>query len=75
MLKKLVDAKARIWGDEAHACDIQVEWSDRYGRYMYYANCESTLERCQLGDGNYEGVLNDMFYDYCVENASYMGVS
>jgi hypothetical protein len=28
-----------------------------------------------LSDRNCDAVLNDMFYDYCVENASYMGVS
>jgi hypothetical protein len=28
-----------------------------------------------LTDRNYLEVLNDMFYDYCVENASWMGVS
>jgi len=28
-----------------------------------------------LTDTNYREVLNDMFYDYCVENASWMGVS
>jgi hypothetical protein len=28
-----------------------------------------------LNDKNYERVLNDMFYDYCCENADWMGVS
>jgi hypothetical protein len=33
------------------------------------------MEEKRLTESNYERVLNDMFYDYCVENASYMGVS
>lgn len=64
-------AKARIWGDESHACTIVYEVST--GRY--YANCDSTMNQKRITENNYENVLNDMFYDYCVENASYMGVS
>jgi hypothetical protein len=75
MLKKFVDCKARIWGSEAHACTIVFHVSPLDGRTRFYAECESTMERCRLTDNNYEEVLNDMFYDYCVENASYMGVS
>jgi len=69
MMKKFSDAKARIWGCEAHRCTIGYEpMANRY-----YA--ETELDRKRLTDKNYERVLNDMFYDYCVENASYMGVS
>jgi hypothetical protein len=71
MLKKFVDCKARIWGSESHACRIVYEVAA--GRY--YAECESTLDQKRLTESNYERVLNDMFYDYCVENASWMGVS
>jgi hypothetical protein len=71
MLKKFVDAKARIWGSEAHACTIMFE----VGKGKFYAECDSTLDRRLLKDKNYEEVLNDMFYDYCCENASWMGIS
>jgi hypothetical protein len=62
-------ARNRIWGDEAH--NLTIVWEN--GRY--YADCESTLDRRRLTDTNYENVLHDMFYDYCVENADWMGVS
>jgi hypothetical protein len=71
MLKKLVNAKARIWGSEAHACTIIYEVSTG----KFFAECASPVAHRRLTDSNYEEVLNDMFYDYCVENASYMGVS
>ena len=71
MLKKFVDAKARIWGSEAYACTIVYEVSTG----KYFAECDSPLANRALTDKNYLEVLNDMFYDYCVENASYMGVS
>ena len=71
MLKKFVDCKAQIWGSESYACTIVFEVSTG----KYFAKCESTLEEKNLTKQNYERVLNDMFYDYCVENASYMGVS
>jgi hypothetical protein len=75
MLKKFVDCKNRIWGNEANACNITFVVSKLDGRIRWYAECASTLERCRLTDSNYEEVLNDMFYDYCVENAEWMGVS
>ena len=71
MLKKFVDCKVRIWGDESYACTIVYE----VAKQQFFAQCDSTLSRRRLTDSNYEEVLNDMFYDYCVENASYMGVS
>lgn len=71
MLKKFVDCKARIWGSESYACSIIFEVST--GRY--YAKCDSIMEEKRLTESNYERVLNDMFYDYCVENANEMGVS
>ena len=75
MLRKFADAKARIWGDEAHACDIEFVDSKLDGRTRFYAKCGFTMERYRLTENNYEEVLNDMFYDYCVENANWMGVS
>lgn len=71
MLKKFADAKARIWGSEAYACTIVYEVSTG----KFYAECNSTMDHRRLTEKNYEEVLNDMFYDYCVENASWMGVS
>jgi len=68
-------AKAQIWGDESHACSIIYE----IGTHKYRAECEcGRLGVCLsriLNETNYERVLNDMFYDYCVEKASWMGVS
>ena len=71
MLKKFVDLKARVWGSEAYACTIVYEIASG----KFYAECNSINESKILTESNYERVLNDMFYDYCVENASYMGVS
>jgi hypothetical protein len=71
MFKKFVNTKAQIWGSESYACTIVFEVSTR----KYFAKCESTLAEKTLTEQNYERVLNDMFYDYCVENASWMGVS
>lgn len=75
MLKKLVAVKNKIWGDEDYACNIGFRMSPIDGKPRYYAECESTLGYAELSERNCEDVLNDMFYDYCVENASYMGVS
>ena len=71
MLKKFVNAKGQIWGSEAHSCTIVYEVESG----KFFAECENTLQRRRLTDSNYVEVLNDMFYDYCVENADYMGVS
>ena len=68
---KFIKARGKIWGCEAHACNIVFEVENG----KYFARCESIMDRRRLTDSNYEEVLNDMFYDYCVENASYMGVS
>lgn len=72
MLKKFVDYKNRIWGDDAHACNIKIQ---DISSGVFYADCESTLTTLRLTEKNYKRVLDQMFYDYCVENASYMGVS
>ena len=71
MMKKFVDCKARIWGSEAYACTIVYEVANQ----QFFAECGSIMIRRRLTENNYQEVLNDMFYDYCVENASYMGVS
>lgn len=72
MLKKFVEYKNRVWGDECHACNILIQ--DIYAG-VYYADCESTMTTLRLNEQNYKRVLDQMFYDYCMENASYMGVS
>jgi hypothetical protein len=69
MFKKLMDCKARIWGSESHACIIVYEVAT--GKFRAECGIESKI----LNEKNYERVLNDMFYDYCVENATWMGVS
>lgn len=71
MLKKFVDAKARIWGSESYACSIVFEVASK----RYLAVCDEIGEEKILTETNYERVLNDLFYDYCVEKASWMGVS
>ena len=60
----------QIWGSESYQISL-VGTPDG----KLYAECESTMQRRKLTDTNYREVLNDMFYDYCVENASWMGVS
>lgn len=69
MLKKFVDVKARIWGSESHACSIVYDVSTK----RFYAETEYDIKR--LTEENYEKVLNDLFMDYCIKNANYMGVS
>ena len=71
MMKKFMDCKAQIWGSESYACTIIYEASTK----RYLAVCDSIGEEKRLNESNYERVLNDMFYDYCVENADWMGVS
>lgn len=71
MLKKFVDTKAQIWGSESHACTIVYEVATK----RYLAVCDEIGEEKILTEKNYERVLNDLFYDYCVEKASWMGVS
>lgn len=77
MLRMFVDAKAKIWGCEAHACSIIYDGVNTTisNEGKYYAECESSLETRRLTKDNYLEVLNDMFYNYCIKNASYMGVS
>lgn len=70
-MKKFSDTKARIWGSESHACSII--FYPMLNRYV--ARCEAIGEEKRLTEKNCERVLNDLFYDYCVENAAYMGVS
>ena len=67
---KIRDAIRQIWESESHAISFLATPDGKI-----YAECESTMDRRRLTDSNYREQLNDMFYDYCVENASWMGVS
>lgn len=60
----------QIWGSESHQISLLLTSNG-----TLYAECESTMDRRRLTDSNYREVLNDMFYDYCVANAAWMGVS
>lgn len=73
--KKMIENKYKkaieqIWGSESHNVSLLMSQNG-----TLYAECESTFDRRVLTDSNYREQLNDMFYDYCVENASWMGVS
>ena len=69
MFEKFCEARTQIWGSESHACVLV--YHPRTDRF--YAETEFDTKR--LTEKNYERVLNDMFYDYCVEKAGWMGVS
>jgi hypothetical protein len=68
--KMISDAVAQIWGSESHNVQF-IGMADG----KLYAHCAETAQARRLTDLNYRNVLNDMFYDYCVEKASWMGVS
>ena len=70
-METINNAKTRIWGAESYRVTIVYEISTQ----RFYAECEDILTTKRLTLNNYERVLNDMFYDYCVENASWMGMS
>ncbi len=69
-INKFRDALKQIWGSESHNVTF-IGLADG----KLYAECAETLQCRRLTDLNYRNVLNDMFYDYCVEKASWMGVS
>jgi len=69
------DAVAQIWASESANVLIIYNVSTNGRETEFVAQCDSIGESKKLTKSNYERVLNDMFYDYCVENASYMGVS
>jgi hypothetical protein len=68
--QKIKNELVQIWGSESHNVTFLATPDGRL-----YAECESTFDRRRLTDSNYREVLNDMFYDYCVEKAAWMGVS
>jgi hypothetical protein len=67
---KIKNALVQIWGSESHKVSLLLNPEGRL-----YAECEETMDRRRLTETNYRDILNDMFYDYCVEKASWMGVS
>lgn len=67
---KIKNALVQIWGSESHKVSLLLNPEGRL-----YAECEETMDRRRLTDSNYRDILNDMFYDYCVEKGSWMGVS
>ena len=67
---KIKDALTQIWGSESHNVQF-IGMADG----KLYAYCAEIAQAKRLTDLNYRNVLNDMFYDYCVEKAAWMGVS
>jgi hypothetical protein len=65
----VINTVRKIWDSQSNMVTLM----ESNGRL--YAECEFTMDRRRLTEENYEEILNDMFYDYCVENADYMGVS
>lgn len=70
MNENIKSAIRQIWGSESHQISLLLT-----PKGVLYAECESTMDRRKLTESNYRDVINDMFYDYCVENAAWMGVS
>jgi len=68
--QKIKDALTQIWGSKSHNVTLILTPDGRL-----FAECESTLDRRRLTESNYRKILNDMFYDYCTENAGRMGIS
>jgi hypothetical protein len=71
--KMISDAVAQIWASESNNVTIIYGVSCRDGSEDFQAECG--IDRRRLTARNYREVLNDMFYDYCCENASWMGMS
>jgi hypothetical protein len=67
---KIKQALEQIWGSESPRVSILLSPDGKM-----YAECEETMDRRRLTDSNYRDILNDMFFNYCVEKAAWMGVS
>ncbi len=70
-LNQLNNIKARIWQDNSH--EVSIIYYPRLNRFV--AKCDAIMTEKRITLNTAERVLNDMFYDYCVEKASWMGVS
>jgi hypothetical protein len=67
---KIRDTLKQIWTSESHNVSLILTADGKL-----YAECESTFDRRRITNSNCYEILNDMFYNYCLENASWMGVS
>ena len=74
IIKKFMDCKAHIWHHESYACTIVYDGRNKaiHSEGVYYAECDLTGDKMVLTEKNCEQVLNDMYYNYCVERASSM---
>lgn len=68
--QKYKKALEQIWGSESYQVSLMLNTIGNL-----YAECDFTHDRRRLTDSNYVEQLNDMFYNYCVKNKSWMGVS
>lgn len=68
--QKYKKALEQIWGSESYQVSLMLSTIGNL-----YAECDFTHDRRRLTDSNYVEQLNDMFYNYCVKNKSWMGVS
>jgi hypothetical protein len=67
---KINNALKMIWGSETYNVVLLYTADGKL-----FAECEATNDRRRLTESNYEEMLNDMFYNFCMEKASWMGVS
>ena len=70
-INQLNNVKARIWADNSH--EVSIIYYPSLDRFV--AKCDAIMEEKRITLATAERVLNDMFYDFCVENADWMGVS
>lgn len=68
--QKYKNALEQIWGSESYNVSFLLTTQG-----VLYAECGFNGDRRRLTDSNYRDILNDMFYTYCVDNKSWMGVS
>ena len=67
---KINNVLKMIWGSETYNVVLLFTPDGKL-----FAECDATMDRRRLTDSNYEEMLNDMFYNFCMEKASWMGVS
>jgi hypothetical protein len=67
---EIKNALRQIWSSETYNVVLLYTADGKL-----FAECEVTNDRRRLTESNYEEMLNDMFYNFCMEKASWMGVS
>jgi hypothetical protein len=67
---EIKNALRQIWGSETYNVVLLYTADGKL-----FAEWEATNDRRRLTESNYEEMLNDMFYNFCMEKASWMGVS